>query len=305
MGPTAAATASAAGKHKIGHGIFFMVLGVSFFPFMNGVVQILSQRYGTDQIIWARVTSHFVFMLALILPYEGLSVFRSQQLGSQIKRSAAQLMSTTFYFSSVKHLGLAQATAISFMTPFFVAAIAWPILGERITVQRLTTMLVAFLGVVIIIRPGTSFFHWASVGILCSACFYATYQVYTRGVAGTDTPNTSVIYSVLLATIVMSILMLFRWKTPESWKDVGLMCSLGVCGGLGHWCLAKAMTYAPANVVSPFQYWQLIGAVIIGYVITGQWPDALTWLGAAIIIGAGLYLGWREMRPAPKFDRAA
>ena len=296
MAETTAHGTASAPPHRIGYGILFMMLGVSFFPFMNGTVQVLSERYASDQIIWARVTSHLVFMLALILPRHGLGVFRSSQLGSQIKRSAAQLMSTSFYFTSVKYLGLAQATAISFMTPFFVAALAWPILGERLSRHRLLSMLVAFAGVILIIRPGTSFFHWASIGILCSALFYGTYQVYTRGVASTDHPNTSVIYSVLLASLVMSVIMLFRWKPLESWRDAGLMLWLGVCGGLGHWCLAKEMTYAPANVVAPFQYWQLIGAVIVGFWISGQWPDGMTWLGAAIIVGAGLYLGWRDTR---------
>jgi drug/metabolite transporter (DMT)-like permease len=175
-----------------------------------------------------------------------------------------------------------------------VTLFAMPLLGERISAHRIMSMVAAFAGVLIIIRPGTDVFHWAAVGILCSATFYALYQVFTRGVAGHDSPDTSVIYSVLLATIVMSILMLFRWKTPETWTDVGLMCSLGVFGGLGHWCLAKAMTYAPANVVSPFQYWQLIGAVGVGYMLTGQLPDIYTWIGAAFIIGAGLFLAWKD-----------
>ena len=287
-------------QHRIGLGIFFMMLAVTFFPFMNGTVQLLSERYASDQIIWARVTSHLVFMLLLLMPRDGWRIFVTRQPAAQITRSITQLLSTSFYFSSVKFLGLAQATSISFMTPFFVAGLAWPLLGERVTMTRLMSMLAAFAGVLLIIRPGTSVFQWASIGILCSTIFYATYQVFTRRVAGTDSPNTSVIYSVLLASIVMSIIMLFRWKTPESWYDVGLMAALGVFGGLGHWCLAKAMTYAPANVVSPFQYWQLIGAVIIGYFISGNWPDALTWVGAAIIISAGLYLGWRDTRePKP------
>lgn len=292
--------AEAGERGRVGLGIFFMVVATSMFPFMNGAVLLLSERYESDQIIWARVTSHLVFMLALLLPKEGVELFRTRQLSAQIKRSACQLASTSFYFTSVKYLGLAQATAISFTTPFIVTLLAVPILGERIMRHRVLAMLIAFAGVLVIMRPGTSVFHWASIGVLCSAFFYALYQVYTRGVAGHDRPSTSVVYSVLLATIVMSVVMLFRWKTPESWTDIGLMCSLGIFGGLGHWSLAKAMTYAPANVVSPFQYWQLIGAVIIGYLISGALPDAFVWLGAVLIIGAGLYLAWKDTRAEPR-----
>lgn len=282
--------------NRVALGIFFMVLATSLFPFMNGAVQLLSARYPTDQIVWARVTSHLLFMLILFLPRDGMALFRTRQIGAQFKRSLCQLLSTSFYFTAVKYLPLAQATTISFTTPFFVAGLARPILGEKLGLYRLVTMLVAFAGVLIIVRPGSNVFHWATVGVLLSALFYGLYQVYTRSVAGHDSPNTSVVYSVMLATVVMSIVMLFRWKTPESWTDIGLMCSLGIFGGLGHWCLAKAMTYAPVNVVAPFQYWQLIGAVGVGYMITGYMPDLYTWMGAAVIIGAGLYLGWRDTR---------
>ena len=277
-------------------GILFMMLATSLFPFMNGCVQLLSVRYSSEQIIWARLVSHLVFMLAILLPSQGLALFHTNQLRAQIIRSGCQLGSTSFYFSSVKFLPLAQATSISFTTPFFVTMFAWPLLGERIRGYRLLAMLAAFTGVLIIIRPGSDVFHWASVGILCSAIFYSLYQVFTRRVAGHDSPNTSVIYSVLLATIVMTLVVPFRWKNPESWTDFGLMCALGIFGGLGHWCLAKAMTCAPANIVSPFQYWQLIGAVWVGYLITGKMPDAFVWLGAVFIIGAGLYLAWRDTR---------
>ena len=277
-------------------GIFFMMLATSMFPFMGGLVQLLGERYAADQIVWARVTSPLVFMLLLLMPKRGWEIFRTRQLVAQLKRSLTQLLSTSFYFTSVQFMGLAQATAISFTTPFLVTLTAWPILGEPISRRRLITMIVAFVGVLIIIRPGSGVFHWASIGILCSACFYALYQVYTRGVASHDSPETSVIYSVLIATVVMSIIMLFRWKNPETWLDAGMMFATGIFGGLGHWCLARAMTYAPANVVSPFQYWQLVGAVIVGYLVSGNMPDAYTWVGAAIIVGAGLYLGWRDSR---------
>lgn len=293
---TAFSGAESGERGRVALGIIFMMLATSLFPFMNGTVQVLSARYESDQIIWARMVSHLVLMLIIFLPRDGFALFRTNHIAHQVKRSIAQLLSTGFYFTSVKFLGLAQATAISFTTPFFVTLLAWPLLGERILAYRVLAMIAAFTGVLIIIRPGTDVFQWAAVGILFSALFYATYQVYTRGVAGHDSPNTSVIYSVLLAAILMSIVMLFRWKTPESWTDVALMCSLGIYGGLGHWCLAKAMTYAPANVVSPFQYWQLIGAVGVGYMISGELPDAFTWIGAAFIIGAGLYLAWRDTR---------
>lgn len=276
-------------------GILFMCLACSLFPMMNGLVQILSARYSTEQIIWARMSGHLLVVLLLFGLREGPAIFRTRQLAAQALRSVFQLASTAFYFSAVAFLPLAKAAAISFTAPFIVTVLAWPILGERISAARLAAVLTGFLGVLVVIRPGSELFHWASVGILGSALFYGLYQVYTRKVAGHDRPETSVVYSVLLGTVVMTLALPARWITPGP-LDALLMLLLGAFGGIGHYFVARAFTYAPAGVVSPFSYWQMVGSVIVGYFISGLLPDAWTWTGAAIIVGAGLWMGWRETR---------
>ena len=277
-------------------GILFMCGSGLLFPFMNGLVQVLSERYASEQIVWARITSHFLFMLALFGPRLGWSIFRSGQPGWQVARSLAQIGSTSFYFASVKFLPLPTATSISFMTPFVVTLLAIPFLGERISRFRLAALAVGFLGVLIVIRPGGDVFHWAAVGVLASSFFYGLYQLFTRKVASTDSAEVSVVYSALIGAAIMSFVMLFRWQPIQSWHDAGLMCLLGVFGGLGHYCVAKAFTYAPANVISPFMYFQLIGSVAVGYWLTGILPDAFTWLGSAVIIAAGIAMGLREQQ---------
>lgn len=282
--------------HRPMLGILFMMAATTAFPFMGALVQLLSDRYGWDQIVWARVTGQLAFVLALFWPSRRAAIFITRQPLSQAARSFNQLASTSLYFASVKFMHLAQATAISFTTPFIVAVLAAPILGERITRARLVTLIVGFVGVLVIIRPASDVFQWASVGIILSATFYALYQVYTRRVSSNDPPDTSTLYSVLLGAIVMSVVMLFRWKTPGSWLDVLMLAGTGLFGGLGHYCLARAFAYAPASVVSPFMYWQLIGATVLGYFISGKLPDVYTFLGAAILVGAGMHMGWRETR---------
>ncbi|MCL4766609.1 MAG: DMT family transporter [Hyphomicrobiaceae bacterium] len=286
-------------------GILFMCLAGTLFPVMNGLVQVLSERYSSEQLVWARTSAHLLFVLALFAPSFGIRIVVTTQLGSQIARSILLLMSTTLFFSGVAHLPLAKAASISFTSPFVVVLLAWPMLGEQISLQRLAAVIVAFAGVLIVIRPGSEVFHWASLLILGSATCYAVYQIFTRRVAGHDRPETSVIYSALVGTVVMSGVAAFTWTTPYSWADAVMMLLLGVLGGLGHYCVAKAMTYAPANVVAPFMYWQMVGSVVVGYLVAGSMPDVTTWIGAAIIIGAGLYIGWRDARakgktPAPR-----
>jgi drug/metabolite transporter (DMT)-like permease len=130
-----------------------------------------------------------------------------------------------------------------------------------------------------------------------SATCYALYQILTRYIAGVDSPETSAIYSSIVGAFGLIVVLPFVWKTPHSARDILFFCGLGVLGALGHYCVARAMHYAPANVVSPFQYMQLLGSVAVGYLFFGDFPDLLGWVGAAIIIAAGLYIGWSQRKP--------
>jgi len=280
-------------------GILFMCAASSLFPVMNGLVQVLSPRYSSEQLVWARTASHLVFILALFGPRFGIALVRTTQPKWQILRSVILLMSTFMFFNGVKHLPLAKAASISFTAPFIVALLAWPMLGERITPNRLLAVAVAFLGVLVVIRPGSELFHWASVLILGSATCYALYQVVTRRVAGHDPPETSAVYSALVGTLVMSAVVPFVWTAPVSWTDAALLLSLGVLGGLGHYFVARAMVYAQANIIAPFGYWQMVGSVIVGFLVSGLMPDLSTWIGSSIIICAGIYVALHEARPRP------
>jgi drug/metabolite transporter (DMT)-like permease len=278
-------------------GICFMLAAASLFPVMNGLVQVLSTRYSTEQVVWARAASHFIFILALFVPPLGISVIRTAVLKWQIIRSLVHLFSMLFFFSGVKHLPLAKAASISFTAPFFVALLAWPMLGERITPNRWLAVVVAFVGVLVVIRPGTEVFQWASLYMLGSALCYGIYQILTRRVAGHDSAETTAVYSALVGTVLMTAVLPFVWQPVVWWSDAALLFSLGIIGGTAHYFVARAMVYAPASTIAPFGYWQLVGSSVVGYLISGYLPDRFTWLGALIIICAGVYIGWCETRP--------
>jgi drug/metabolite transporter (DMT)-like permease len=294
--PTAAA---AAAPNRTLMGILCMLLASSLLPVMNGLVQLLSERYTTEQILWARASSHLVFILALFAPRYGPALLRSAAPGWQLVRSGVHLMSMLCFFTGVKYLPLAKAASISFATPFIVAVLAWPLLGERMTASRMSAVAVAFLGVLVVIRPGTEVFQWAALILLGSSFCYALYQILTRHVAGTDSAETSALYSPLVATAAMSIVAPFVWIPVASWRDAALLGSLGILGGTAHYFVARAMTYAQANVVAPFGYWQLVASVVVGYLISGYLPDAFTWIGAGIIVCAGVCIAWSETRERP------
>jgi drug/metabolite transporter (DMT)-like permease len=291
------------GPRKTLVGIIFMLAASSLFPVMNGLVQVMSAYYTTEQIVWARAASHFVFIIALFLPTVGATVLRTATPKWQIVRSMVHLMSMLFFFTGVKYLPLAKAASISFTAPFFVALLAWPILGERLTLNRFASIIVAFTGVLVIIRPGSDVFQWASLYMLGSALCYGLYQTLTRQVAGYDTAETTAVYSALVGTVVMSLAVPFFWVPIASWSDGAILFSLGIIGGTAHYFVARAMVNAQASIIAPFGYWQLIGSVVVGYFISGYLPDMFTWIGAGIIVCAGLHIAWSETRtPQPVSD---
>ena len=279
-------------------GIFFMCVACALFPVQNAVVKLLTGLYPFQEVVWARLATHLVLMCVVFLPRRGLALLRTRAPVQQVICSAGLLGSTLFFFSAAKDVGVTEAIAISFVAPLAVTFLAWPLLGERITLLRLASVVIGFTGVMIVIRPGSSVFQWASLLILASAIFYAVYQIIVRRVAAVDSPATTAFYSALGCTLVTSFLVPFNWKTPDNWQDVALMISLGISGGFGHYCVARAFSYAPANLIAPLNYTQMIGSVAVGYLMFAEIPDFYTWLGSAVIVAAGLLVGWQGRKGA-------
>ena len=293
--PTATGTA----EQRVLLGILFVCLAGLMFPVMNAFSKELGGKYSPLQISWARFFGHVIILLILFLPKRGWRIFVTRRPGLQLTRTLVQTCSNLSFTSAIYYQPIADAAAIGMMGPLFVALLAWPMLGERTTMGRAVAVLVGFVGVLIVIRPGGVVYHWSATLLLGSAMCYALYQIFTRKVANIDPPETTTIYSSLFGAIGLLAVLPFIWKTPMTFWHLFFFCGLGVIGGVGHYLIVRALAYAPANVVSPFQYFQLLGSVAIGYVWFGDFPDAFTWLGSLIIVGAGLYVGWSQTRKAP------
>ena len=274
-------------------GIFFMCVACALFPVMNSMVKLLTATYPYQEVVWVRLAAHLLLMSVVFLPRRGLALLRTRAPVQQMLCSLGLLGATVFFFSAARYVGVTEAIAISFVSPLAITFLAWPLLGERITLLRLTSVVLGFVGVLIVIRPGSSVFQWASLMIVGSAVSYAFYQIIVRRVATVDSAATTAFYSALGCTLATSAFVPFNWKTPDNWGDVALMLSLGFFGGFGHYCVARAYSYAPANLIGPLNYTQLIGSVVIGYLMFAEVPDFYTWLGSGVIIAAGLLVGWQ------------
>ncbi|HEX9326417.1 MAG TPA: DMT family transporter, partial [Reyranella sp.] len=234
-------TEKTADGQRILAGILFMCGAGVLFPVMNGFAKFLGESgYDSLQVSWARAFGHILFMLAAFVPRFGIGMLRTRRPGTQILRSVLLMTSNLSFFFAIVSIPIAKAASISLTAPLVVALLAWPMLGERTTVGRLVALGVGFLGVVIVIRPGTEVFQWASLFVVASATCYALYQILTRRIAGTDSPETSAIYSSTIGAFGLIVVLPFVWQTPHSLRDILYFCSLGVLGALGHYCVARA-----------------------------------------------------------------
>lgn len=282
---------------SISRGVLFVGVATVLFVTMNSFVKLLSRDLPPVELIWARTLGHLIFVLALFGPaHGGWRLLLTRRPALQAGRSLLLLAATSFFFTAIGRVPLADATAVSFSSPFVVAALAGPMLRERVWPGQWVAIAVGFVGALIIVRPtGEGASAWLFL-VFGSAICYALYQILTRRVAGVDRPETSVVYSALAGAVLLSLAAPFFWTAPAGvWPWLGLG-SLGLFGGLGHYCVARALLWAPAAIVSPLHYMQLVWAAALGYLIFGDVPTAWTWVGALVIIGSGVAIAWQEAR---------
>jgi drug/metabolite transporter (DMT)-like permease len=277
--------------------VLYIVLATICFAWLNAEVKVLRPHLPIVELIWVRSLGHVLFMVALFAPRRGWRLLYTRRPAIHLARSIVLLASTSFFFTAIGLVPLADATAVSFTTPFIVAALAGKMLRERVEIDHWIAIAVGFVGALIIVRPGATGTSPYVLLVLGSATCYALYQLLTRKVADTDAPETSVTYSALVGTLILTLIVPVSWRTPASTLHWAIILSLGLLGGLGDYFVARALTIGRASLVAPFQYVQLVWAATIGYLMFGDVPSAWTWVGAVIVIARGLYIAWQGTRP--------
>jgi drug/metabolite transporter (DMT)-like permease len=281
---------------KLRRAILYMAYAMALIPLLNASAKYLSHGYGTVEITWARYAGHFLYMIIAFAPKRGLRLLVTARPGMQILRSTLLFASTAIYFTALSYIPLPTAAAISFTGPFIVTMLSPAMLGEAVGMGRWINVGLGFIGALVIVRPGLGANHWAIFLVFGSATCSALYQLFTRKLASHDPAETSITYIALAGFVLASLLLPFHWTPPASLRDLMLFVGLGVFGGFGHYFIVRAYELAPAPVVTPFNYGQLIGAAILSYAVFGEFPDLWTWVGAAIIVGSGIVMIYREGR---------
>jgi drug/metabolite transporter (DMT)-like permease len=275
-------------------GIALMCGAVACFAVLDTTAKYLNLHMSTLEVVWARYTGAFLFPFMLSNPWTRPELTITPRPGLQIGRSVLLLASTLCNFAALRYLQLDEALALTFSTPFFVAALSGPILGEWVRWRRWTAIAVGFVGVLVVTRPGAGSFHPAALLSLTAAIFYALYSITTRILARTDSNETTLFYSNIVGAVALVPALPFVWTTPSDPLVIALMVGTGAVGSFGHYLLIAAHRLAPAAVLSPFIYTEIVLVIALGFLVFGDLPNRWTLTGAAIVIGSGLYILHRE-----------
>ena len=226
-----------------------------------------------------------------------LPLLRVRRLGLTLLRGVLLLTATLCFFTAITHIPLADAVAIGFAAPLFVVALSIPILGEKVGARRWTAVVVGFIGVMIIVRPGFADVHWAYFLMIFLAFVFAIFVIVTRLLTRTEATLAMLFYTALMGTLGASLLLPFFWLTP-SWPQVAWMAAMGALGGVSHMLMIQAYRHADTSSLAPFQYAQIIFAGILGYLVFNDLPDMWVLAGGAIVVASGTYVFHREAQIA-------
>ena len=281
-------------------GILLIVLAVSTFSCLDTVAKYLSRTYPVPMIVWARYVFHVLFMLIVVGRSAGWDLVRTRRLGLQLARGISVTLSSMFFFSALSYMPIAEASAITFVSPLLLTAMSVLILRERVRLSAWVAVAVGFIGVLIIIRPGGAVFQPAALLSLATAACFASYQLMTRQLAGIDSTLATLFIGALIGTVIMSLIVPFYWQLPQTAWHAVLFMLMGVLGAGGHFVLIRAFEYAPASVLAPFVYAQLVAVLVLGYVVFDAFPDVWSLVGMAIIVASGIWIANHQTRVAPQ-----
>ena len=244
--------------------------------------------------VFARYAVHLAIVAAIIVPQQGVNALSSRAPATETLRAGLLLASTMCNFTAVQFLPLTLTATIFFTIPIFVTILSIPILGEQVGWRRWAAIGVGFLGILVVTRPWAESFHWAMLIAVLAALCASVYQILTRKLAGVDSAHTQQFYAGLVATLGIAPLAWLHWQTPDGWLTWVLFLTMGIFGWLGHQMLTVAHRYAPASLLAPFVYVQLLYMTASSWLIFSQPPTRWILLGAPIVMASGFYIWWRE-----------
>jgi drug/metabolite transporter (DMT)-like permease len=273
-------------------GIALIVASTVFFSAGDITAKMMTETLPPIEVTWLRYAMFAALIGPLAVATRGAAALHTARPGLQVLRGLAVVVSSVLFILGLGHLPVAETTAINFMSPAFITALSIPLLGERVGVRRWLAAMVGFVGVMIVVRPGSDTFQPAALFPLAAATVWAGAAIATR-LMSREAPETTLAWSAGIGFLVLTLLVPFGWQTPKG-TEIWLAILTGLGSTAGHWLLVQAYRRAPASLLAPFSYVQLVFAAGFSYLAFGDLPDAATFLGGSLIAASGLYTAHRE-----------
>lgn len=284
------------------HAVVLKLIAAFLFAAMSVLVRWVGTRYPVGQVVFYR--SAFAVMPVVIIYAWRRELMAAIRIGRPVRhlgRGLTAVGAMFCNFSTLARLPVVDATAISFLSPLITVALSAVFLKERVRIYRWSAVVIGFVGILVMLSPHLDLERNAANSValagalfgLGGAFFGACSSVQTRSLAQTETTSSIVLYFSLICAIAGLCTLPFGWLTP-SWPELLALVTIGISGGLAHIFLTESYRLAEASLIAPFDYASMVWALILGYLVFAELPDALVYVGAAIIAGAGLFVIWRE-----------
>jgi drug/metabolite transporter (DMT)-like permease len=291
---------SAGLRHRPLRGALLCVTGLLLFACMDTTTKYLAASHEVPLIVAARYLVNLALMVVLLAPTQGMKLVRTDRPRLVLLRACCLAAASLLMGLALQRMPVAEATAINFLGPLLVVLAARPLLGEHIGPLGWIAALLGFGGVLLIVRPGSGL---EMVGVLCALAAVGTnvgYQLLSRILAGSERTITLLFYTALVGAVCFGTALPWYWegRMPGGWEPL-LFLSLGVYGGLGHYLFTAAYRHAPASLLAPMTYFQLLWAALLGWLVFGHVPDALSAAGMAVVAASGLLTALRSRKPEP------
>jgi drug/metabolite transporter (DMT)-like permease len=280
---------------NLARGVTFAVASMFMFAVMDAISRVLARdmQLSVAQILWVRFVIFFLFAVAIIGPKRFLPSIRSAMPRVQLLRAVALIFEIGIFILAFRYLPIGDVHAVAAAAPLIVLVLSAVMLDERVTLAIWLAVVVGMIGVLLVMRPGLRDFSWFHAIPVIGALSWGFYQTLVRLVGRRDSADTTLVYTVVVGLAVMTCVGPFFWKPPTlgGW---GLLLLSGLLGAGAHLALIKAYEACSAPRLQPYGYTLVLWAIAVGLVALGEFPDAWTILGAAIIVGAGLFALLRE-----------
>jgi drug/metabolite transporter (DMT)-like permease len=267
-----------------------MLLATACFGCLDTLSKFLVAHYPASALVWLRYVMQTLVMMAIFLPRMGMALVRTAHPVLQLLRGLMLVLSSVVFVVALSHMKIAEVASIVFLAPIIVALAGGPLLGERVGTRTWLALAGGFSGVLLIIRPGGDAFTWWAVLPLACAFMFAGYQILTRKLAGHDSPIATLFFPGLVACVVIPPVFPGAFTLPDVPLHAAMLVAIGVLGAIGHFFLIRAHSMAPATLLAPFGYSQLVVVMVLGFLAFGELPDGIALAGIALIAASGLGL---------------